>query len=90
MELFLEKIQYKNYNQNVCGIYGSLMSCLTCSLAAQRFVAFCVSGTVGTKNFSIIKKSGLNEIQLFQDRNIQYILQQSTLKKFIYLHCASD
>ena len=45
MELLLEKIQYEKYNWNFCGELKVLLSCL----ATKHFVAFCVSGIVGTE-----------------------------------------
>ena len=70
MKLVLKEIQYEKYNRNVCGDLMALLSSLACSLATQRFVAFCASGTAGTENIITSKNSGLNENPLFQDRKM--------------------
>ena len=87
MELFWKRSSMKKKTiRTFVGIYRSLLTCL----AAVSFVAFCVSEIVGIKNFNTTKNSGLKEIRLSRDRNIQYILHSSTLKMFIYLRCTSD
>ena len=60
MKLLVENIQYEKYNQNICGELK----------ATRSFVAFCVSGTVGTENVITSTNSGLKENRLFEDRRM--------------------
>jgi hypothetical protein len=64
MKLVLEKIQYEKYTWNICGL---LVSCLVCGLATKSFVAFCVSGIVGTE---ASKNSGLNQSAYSRTENM--------------------
>jgi hypothetical protein len=50
-----------------------LLSCLVCSLAAQSFVDFHVSETVGTEKRITSKNSSLNKNRLLQDI-IMYVI----------------
>jgi len=64
-------VQYKKYNWNICGeLKVILLSCWACTFATQSFVAFCVSGRVGTQSIVRSKSSHLNENRFFQDRKM--------------------
>jgi len=70
MKLLLEKFQYEKYNWHMCGDLKVIAFLVGLQLGYTNFVAFCVSGTIGTRNIITSKNSSLNETGLFQDRKM--------------------
>ena len=71
MKLVLEKIQYEEYNWNICGDLKVTAFLFGLQLGYKCFVGFCVSWTVGTGNIITCKQGGLDENRFFQDRKTQ-------------------
>jgi hypothetical protein len=59
--------QYEKYNWNICGDLKFTALWLAGRLATQNYVAFCVSGVIGTENIITSENSNLKETRLFQD-----------------------
>jgi len=63
----------KNITGTFVGIYRSLLSRLAVKWARQSFVAFCVSGILGTEVITP-KNISVNENRSFQDRKMYEVL----------------
>jgi len=70
MKLLLEKIQYENYNWNMCGDLEIIALLVGLQLGYIKFCCFLCEWDSRDKNIITSENSSLNENRLFQDRKM--------------------